>query len=50
MALPATVVEDLLRRHELHIEQMHCLDQHSQRVLHASLKKALLLNRRQKPA
>ncbi len=50
VALPADLVEDLLRRHELHVEQLHCLDEHSQRLLHTSLKRVLLLNRRQKPA
>ncbi len=50
VALPASVVEELLRRHELHIEQLQCLDEHSQRMLHTSLKHVLLLNRRQKPA
>lgn len=50
VSMPASVLEELLRRHELHIEQLQCLDEDSQRVVRGSLKKVLLPNRRQKPA
>lgn len=33
LALPAAVVEDLLRRHELHLEQVRSLDGSSHREL-----------------
>lgn len=46
LVLPAAVLEDLLRRHQLHIEQLQCLDKESQAVLEAALKNALIHNRR----
>ncbi len=49
MSLPTSVLEDLLRRQELHLEHLHCLDEDSQQLMRGSLKKALLPNRRHKP-
>jgi len=43
VALPVAIVEELLRRHQLHIEDVQCLDERSHNRLQRLLKKSLLL-------
>ena len=46
LALPAEVVEDLLRRHQLHLEQIQSLDGDSHRRLTDLVKRTVLHSRR----
>jgi hypothetical protein len=42
LALPTSVLEELLRRHHLHLEQLQSLDVDSHRAIQAAAKQALL--------
>ena len=46
LALPPEVLEDLLRRHQLHAEQLQPLDGASQKALTALVMRTLSGNRR----
>lgn len=45
LALPASVLEDLLRRHQLHLEQLHSLDPASHQAVQRAVMKALVSRR-----
>ena len=46
LSLPVEVLEELLRKHELHLEQLQTLDLNSHRAAQRAARNALLNNRR----